>query len=77
MDDIFIRKYTLLNNVQSKISPAEQELESVRKILQQSSLPTLLREDLLSEVDSLDVPVHTPDDLELVRNMPRAYPQCS
>ena len=62
-----IRKFRLLNNEQSEVSPAEQELQSVRKILLQSSLPTLLKEDLLSEVDSLDVPVHTQDDLELVR----------
>ena len=62
-----IRKFRLLNNEQSEVSPAEQELQSVRKILLQSSLPTLLKEDLLSEVDSLDVPVHTPDDLDLVR----------
>ena len=62
-----IRKFRLLNNEQSEVSPAEQELQSVRKILLQSSLPTLLKEDVLSEVDSLDVPVHTPDDLELVR----------
>ena len=60
-------RFRLLNNEQSEVSPAEQELQSVRKILLQSSLPTLLKEDLLSEVDSLDVPVHTPDDLELVR----------
>lgn len=62
-----IRKFRLLNNEQSEVSPAEQELQSVRKILLQSSLPTLLKEDVLSEVDSLDVPVHTQDDLELVR----------